>query len=210
MRISFLIAKLHDNGVRFFVRRISKKFNSWLYNTRYNCRISIPSSSSVFGRSYIDFGDGVIIGERCKIEAVYSHGKDRFSPKIKIGNNTTMNDDVHIGCIESVTIGNNILMASRIYISDHNHGSYGYPVNDSPELAPNNRQLVAKSVCIEDNVWIGEGVVILPGVTVGRGSIIGANSVVTKSVPPYCIAAGVPAKIVKVYNAQIAQWESVR
>ena len=88
-----------------------------------------------------------------------------------------------------------MLMASRIYISDHSHGEINSEALMLPRLQ---RPLVSKGpVIIEDNVWIGEGVCIMPGVTVGRNSIIGANAVVTKSFPANCVIAGIPATIIK-------------
>jgi acetyltransferase-like isoleucine patch superfamily enzyme len=65
-------------------------------------------------------------------------------------------------------------------------------------------------VIIEDEVWIGNGACILPNVTIGKHSIIGSNAVVTKDIPPYCVAAGVPAKIIKQYNPQTEKWEKVK
>ena len=65
-------------------------------------------------------------------------------------------------------------------------------------MAPNSRPLYSKGpVIIDDNVWIGEGAMIMPGVHVGNGAIIAANSVVTKDIPAYSVAAGIPAKIIK-------------
>ncbi|MBL4677498.1 MAG: hypothetical protein JKY70_15040 [Mucilaginibacter sp.] len=64
-----------------------------------------------------------------------------------------------------------------------------------------------KPVIIEDNVWIGETVSVLPGVTIGKGSIIGASAVVTKNIPPYSIAVGNPAKVIKTYNFESNSWE---
>lgn len=65
-------------------------------------------------------------------------------------------------------------------------------------LNPFQRLLETKGpVIIEDYTWIGEMVCIMPGVTIGKGSIIGANVVVTKNIPPYCVAVGTPAHIVK-------------
>jgi acetyltransferase-like isoleucine patch superfamily enzyme len=66
---------------------------------------------------------------------------------------------------------------------------------------PSERDLYSKgSVTIEDNVWIGDKVTILPNVRIGEGSVIGANSVVTKDIPPFCVAAGNPAKIIRKLN----------
>ena len=67
----------------------------------------------------------------------------------------------------------------------------------------------AKPVHIGDKVWVGESVCILPGVTIGECSIIGAGSVVTKSIPPYSIAVGTPAKVIKRYNFDTRSWIKV-
>lgn len=117
------------------------------------------------------------------------------------GDNVQINDFVHIAATEKVEIGNNVLIASKVFISDICHGEYTDIENVSdPNEHPNNRKLSAKPVIIHDDVWIGEIVSILPGVEIGKGSIIGANSVVTKSIPDYSIAAGNPAKVIKQYN----------
>lgn len=86
-------------------------------------------------------------------------------------------------------------MASRIYISDHSHGNVSI---EDLEHVPAMRPLYSKGpVIIEDNVWIGEGVCILPGVTIGENCIIGANSVVNKSFPKNSVIAGIPARLIK-------------
>jgi acetyltransferase-like isoleucine patch superfamily enzyme len=133
-----------------------------------------------------------------RIEAWDKYSMQSFAPEITIGNNVTFNTDCHIGCINKVTIGNNVLIASRVYISDHSHGDVSAEaLSKSPEM----RDLVSKGpVIIEDNVWIGEGACIMPGVTIGANSIIGANAVVTKSFPVNSVIGGVPAVIIKNLN----------
>ncbi|AZI43777.1 acetyltransferase [Deinococcus psychrotolerans] len=155
---------------------------------------------------YVEVGHNLRVGKRCRIETISEHNGLSYFPRLTFGNNVSLNDDVHIACVSRVEIGNNVLMASKIYISDHNHGSYSGEHQDSPVLAPGERHLGYAPVVIEDNVWLGELVSVLPGVTIGEGSIIGANSVVSRNIPPYCIAVGTPACVIKRYDFKFAQW----
>ena len=161
----------------------------------------------VRGKRFIDFGDNLTTGTGCRIEAI-----PFYSPKmiIKFGQNIEINDYVHIAGISSVIIGDNVLIASKVFISDVHHGCYSSDeVHDHPDIPPGDRSLSSKDVLIEDNVWIGESVLVLAGVTIGKGSIIGANSVVSKSIPPYHIAVGCPARPIKKFNFDSKRWEKL-
>lgn len=135
-------------------------------------------------------------GVSCRLEAFPI---DKKSIVLKFGKNVQINDYVHISAIKNVYIGNNVLIASKVYISDHNHGRYSGDYQDNPNIPPNERELSSKSVYIDDNVWIGEFVSILHGVRIGKGSVIGSMSVVTKDIPEYSIAVGSPARVIKKY-----------
>lgn len=163
----------------------------------------------VRGKKYIDFGTGLTTGVGCRIEAFQIESAHE-AKKIYFGKNVQINDYVHIGAVESVTIGNNVLIASKIFISDHNHGKYSGPNQSSPLISPADRELHSAPVIIEDDVWLGEFVSVLPGVRIGKGSVIGTHSVVTKDIPAYSIAVGVPCKVVKTYDHSIGEWISVR
>lgn len=113
-----------------------------------------------------------------------------------IGENCEIGDNVHIVAHEKVVIGDNVLMASKVFISDTNHGIYKGEKQDSPETTPNSRQLVTKPVKIGNNVWIGENVVILAGSEIGDGCVIGANSVITKVIESNSMVVG-NSKIIK-------------
>ena len=157
-------------------------------------------------RSRIQFGDNFTSGVGCRLE-VEQGFKNRIN--LKIGNNVQINDCVQITAAESVIIGNNVLIASNVYISDVAHGEYQSGQPSSPFEIPAHRKLVASPVYIEDNVWLGFGVCVLPGVTIGYGSIVGANSVVNKDVPPLSICVGIPAKVIKRFNRDTSLWETV-
>lgn len=120
---------------------------------------------------------------RCKIMA------DRPGAEIIIGNNTR----IHGSCIHAfkkITIGNNCLIAANCQIIDGNGHDLSFDNVDNRI----NTSGKFKEVVIEDSVWLGTGVIVLPGVKIGRGSIISANSVVATDIPPMTIATGNPAR----------------
>lgn len=158
-------------------------------------------------KSNIDFGIGLTTGVGCRIEAF---PKSKENIVLRFGKNIQINDYVHITAMESVTIGNNVLLASKIYISDCSHGSYsGNEMDCHPVTIPLERPLFSKPVIIEDNVWLGEFVSVLAGVTIGKGTIVGSNSVVAKSLPANVIAVGTPAKPIKKFNFETSRWEKI-
>jgi lipopolysaccharide O-acetyltransferase len=129
--------------------------------------------------------------------------------KVEIGKNVQAYHNLHIGAIDRVIIGDRVLIASGVYISDHSHGNYSGENQTSPNIPPVNRLLHAKPIYIGSDVWIGEKVSILPGVKIGDGAIIGAGSVVTKEIPSNTIAVGSPALAIKSYNFKIGKWVSI-
>lgn len=159
------------------------------------------------GKKAIDFGKNLTTGYHCRLESYCERGEQ----SLIFGDNIQINDFVHISALEEVRIGNNVLIASKVFITDLEHGSYIGDENDSvPSSVVKDRTLSSKKVIIEDNVWLGEHVSVLPGVTIGENSIIGANSVVTKSIPPNSIAVGCPARVIKQYNFEAKRWEKIR
>lgn len=153
----------------------------------------------------IKIGKRFTTGIGCRLEAFPLNNS--YSSCIEIGEDVQINDYVHIAAVGSIKIGNNVLMASKIFISDHNHGSYDEGISDHPMSLPIDRKPICKPVVIGDNVWLGESVCVLPGVSIGDGSIIGALSVVSKSIPAYCIAVGSPASVVKKFDFNQNKWK---
>jgi len=160
------------------------------------------------GRKYISLGKGLTTGRYCRIEAYPEKGIARAC--VVIGKNVQINDFVHITGVSKVSIGDGVLIASRVFISDSDHGVYsGSGTHCSPETPPALRPVTATPVTIEDNVWIGENASVLSGVTIGKGSVIGTGSVVTKDIPSYSIAVGIPARVIKKYDFKTSKWISV-
>lgn len=140
------------------------------------------------------------IGNNVKIDVPFYCD---YGQHISIGNNVIININCTFVDCNKITIGNNVLIASNVQIYTSTH-----PVNISDRLLDNwsyNNphaffNTYALPVTIEDNVWIGGGVIILPGVTIGKNSVIGAGSVVNKSIPPNSLAVGNPCKVIRKIN----------
>jgi len=154
------------------------------------------------GRRHWRYGPGFTTGYGCRFEMFGDQ------PALLFGKGCRIGDDVHIVVSDSVSIGDNLLCASHVFISDTSHGVY----SDDPRTAsdpagdPNDRPFVARPVSIGDNVWIGENVVVLPGAHIGDGCVIGANSVVTRAIPPRCVAVGAPAKPIRQFDDARGAW----
>ena len=166
----------------------------------------IGSSKSIYletpfyvrGYQYIHIGECFSSGPGFRIECWDKYQKDLYNPSITIGNNVCFNYRCHVGAINKIIIGDNVLIGSQVLITDHSHGE---STKEELGVSPAKRKLYSKGpVIIGDNVWIGEGACILSNVTIGNNSIIGANSVVTHDVPPFCVVGVNPAKIIRQLN----------
>lgn len=135
----------------------------------------------------------VAIGAHCSFEhGVYFNAAGGHSTgvTIRIGEGTFVGSGCEFNAIECIQIGKNCLIASGCRFIDHNHGvELGTPMKDQPE--------VSAPIHVGSDVWIGVHCVILKGVSIGEGAIIAAGSIVTKSVAPYSIVGGVPARFIR-------------
>lgn len=186
-----LLDKWGSLKLHFFVGYKSRQFKKIGYNS------TIRKHSTYIGEQYISIGNNSHIGDYGRLTAYsyYPHTLQNFSPEIRIGDNCSIGEQTHITAINKIIIGNGVMTGPRVLITDNAHGG---SIGNILDIAPSKRELVSNGpVVIEDNVWIGEGAMIMPNVKIGKGSIIAANSVITKDIPAYCIAAGVPAKIIK-------------
>jgi acetyltransferase-like isoleucine patch superfamily enzyme len=160
------------------------QFASWGVSSR------LEPSAKLICPYLVNVGSRVHICEHSWLNA--NDEQDNGKPTLTIGDGTYIGRFAHINAWQSVTIEKNVLIADRVFISDceHNH-------SDTEVAIIHQGTSFKGSVLLKEGCWLGIGVVILPGVTVGKNAIVAANSVVTKDVPDYAVAAGMPAKVIK-------------
>ena len=179
-------------------------------NTPSNLHIESPRR--ILNAAHIHIGDDVSLGPGCMLNALrrypgpFMRGapeveEQTFEPSIRLGSRVSATGYLTIGAAESVTIEDDALLASHIFISDNLHGmgSVDLPYKYQPldRIAP---------VVIGRGCWIGEHVVVMPGVTIGEMSVVGAGSIVTKSLPPRTVAVGSPARVIKQWSDEQGGW----
>ncbi|WP_243295650.1 acyltransferase [Geothrix mesophila] len=160
--------------------------------------ISAPILITRPDRIYI--GNRVGIRQGVRLEVIQSN--PARAPLLEIGDGCNIEQNVHIVCHSAVIIGSNVSITANCAIVDVTH-----PVNPLDPDAKIGGQILDEDswVYIEDGVFLGIGTVVLPNVRIGKGAVIGANSVVTKDIPPFAIAAGAPAKVLRMYRTEEPQ-----
>lgn len=142
------------------------------------------------------------IQKGCVIES-WHFPKLKNKGEITIGNMCDIGEYSHITAINKITIGDHLLTGRFVLITDNTHGLTD---NSELDLPPVLRTVISKGpVVIGKNVWLADKVSVMPGVTIGDGAIIAANAVVTHDIPPYSLAAGVPARIIKKCSVNMNQ-----
>ena len=153
--------------------------------------------SKVEGHKRIMIGEKVYINDRTWLACLPF--KDA-NASLSIGDGTYIGRFCHLYATSKIEIGNKVLIADKVYLADNQHGfmDVNIPVIDQPvvQTAP---------VIIGDGAWLGESVCVI-GAKVGKHSVVGANAVVLKDIPDYCVAAGAPAKIIKRYSFEKKEW----
>lgn len=151
---------------------------------------------------FISIG-GANIGRHVWLYAmVHDTSEQSYEPEISIGTGTFIQDFSHITCARSLTIGDQVLIGRSVLITDsiHNYEDINLPV-----VA---QGLRSRPTSVGDGSWVGNHAVII-GCHVGRHCVVSANAVVTKDVPDFCVVGGVPARILKRYDAGCGEWVRV-
>ncbi len=192
------------------LKSFAKVFLSYFYNWRALLRFNRVGAGSSIGRGLVVHSpQGVRIGKAVRLGrfgrlSCYKNREGSLGT-IEIQDNCYIGDHFSALSASSLVIENNVLIASQVAVIAENHGvdpEVGTPYGLQP--------LIGKPVTIGAFSWIGEKVVILPGVDIGKWSIIGAGSVVTKSIPPYSMVVGNPARVIKQYDFGSHKWIPVQ
>jgi len=165
--------------------RTFQRHNKMISNVLRSVAFRLLGARFTINPQAIHIGKGTKLHKPWVLAAVYDNGSQGH---ITIGTSCVINYDFHCSAASSVIIGDNVLIAPRVYITDCDH------IVDETKPTTKRGDFNTLPVMVEHNCWIGVGVTILKGVHLGHHSIVGAGSVVTKSFPPCSIIAGNPAK----------------
>jgi acetyltransferase-like isoleucine patch superfamily enzyme len=186
------------------VFRIYQRITHLLFFAFYKSSFEALSWSVRFvGPFRLDGTDGINIQDGTFFQRgvwLYCCGIDGIKAKLSIGKNCVFGHNNHITCVRKVTIGDFVLTANGVYISDNLHG-----YEDTAKPIIQQSVIFKRNVNIGDGSWIGENVSII-GASVGKNSVIGANSVVTRDIPDYCVAVGAPAVVIRQFDFQLQVW----
>lgn len=149
---------------------------------------------------YIECGERVFVGNNARIQGVSKYNGVTFSPRIVLEDDVSIQQNIHLTCANYIYIGKNTAIAANVTITDIHHP---YEDIDTPIEKQN---IEIGFVSIGEDSKIYNNAVILPNVTIGKHVTIGANSVVNLNIPDFCVAVGIPAKIVKRYCFETNTW----
>lgn len=176
-----------------YIRSIKRKLNS------LGERVMIHYPIRIEHGEFISIGDGASIYNNSMFQAVQIENNP--PPSILIGRNIRIWSNVQISATQKMTIGNDVVLSANSFITDSAH-----PYEDISHAPRYNKLKLLSEVEIGDDTWIGRNAIV-SGCKIGKHCVIGANAFVTKDVPDYCVVVGCPARIVKRFNSNTAQWE---
>lgn len=182
------------------MRNIIYKLSAFIYKFfigEMGADCKIFPFQNLYNSKKIKIGSKVSVGSNCRLNVCDEYNNEKYNPNIKfkisIGDNSSLGNNCFISANKNVVVGKNCIFSAFVFVTDHDHILY-----------KNNKLINALSegeeTIIGDNVFVGVKASILKGVEIGDNSIIGANTVVTKSVPANSICVGNPGKVIKTYD----------
>jgi acetyltransferase-like isoleucine patch superfamily enzyme len=202
---------LDDNDIQKYLTLISKtkaenrneqrEINS--RNTISARNIMIDTTCDIRGIERMKFGNNVVVQKDCWLNIAFNNPAP--GPMILIGEGTNIGRRCTLSAANRIEIGKFVLIAPNVFIADthHEYQKLGVPIMNQG-ITTHEDQIV-----IGDETWIGINAVIMGNVAVGKHCVIGANSVINKDIPDYCVAVGNPARVVKMLDVKTGQWVNV-
>jgi acetyltransferase-like isoleucine patch superfamily enzyme len=191
----------------FIARVIAKLWLLW-FACRFRGRFRRLGAKAQMFRPYrIDGAANIELGAESSLQRgswLYCVGIDGIPASLRIGRGCELGYNNHITAVREVVIGDHVLTANNVYISDNLHGyeDISRPILQQPVRFKN-------AVTIGDGSWIGENACVI-GARIGRQCVIGANAVVTSDIPDYSVAVGIPAVVIRRYDVERREWVEVR
>lgn len=188
-----------------FLARFRERFaKAWFWVTHRPSFAELSLGALMFQPFRIDGAAGIRLGKNALLQRggwLYCLKEDGSPASLMIGDGCVFGYNNHIAAVRSINIGDEVLTANNVYISDniHEYENITVPIMRQPVR-------FKREVSIGGGSWIGENVCII-GASIGRNCAIGANSVVTHDIPDYCVAVGAPAVVIRRYNIETATWE---
>ncbi len=187
-----------------FVSRVFSKLDRIWFQLRFRSAFHVLGKDAFMYRPFrIDGPERIELEAGATIQGgswLYCVGIEGVSASLKIGTGCVLGYNNHIVAVREVVIGDHVLTANNVYISDnlHEYEDVSRPILHQPVR-------FKKEVSIGDGSWIGENVSIL-GARIGRNCVIGANAVVTHDIPDYSVAVGIPAVVIRAFDPQLQRW----
>lgn len=185
-----MAGEIYDCHAPIFIERkarasaLCERYNSTPYTDK-------PERTRILHELFGSIGSNVSVGD---------HFTCGFGCNIRIGNNVSVNLNCTFIDCNSITIGDDVLIAPHVHLNTATH-PVEWEERANPEWAPGSSvyrwRTYAKPIRIGSRCWLGAGVIVLPGVSIGEGSVIGAGSVVTRDIPPHCVAVGNPCRVIR-------------
>jgi Acetyltransferase (isoleucine patch superfamily) len=178
------------------IKIIFGRFMCFMHGIRYSKGLYLGKGIKCVNAKNIQLAENVQIRPDCSLFC-------NQGVTFKIGKGTDIGCRSRISIANHLEIGSYVLTGPNVFITDcdHEYRDITIPIMHQGIVKKDNK------VIIKDNAWIGTNVVIIGNVTIGKGSVIGANSVVTKNIPDYCVAVGSPCRIIKRYKAEENDWK---
>lgn len=166
--------------------------------------VTVERPHRIIHPEFISVGNNTLIQQNAMIAPILEYAGTKYHPEVRIGRDVSIGPGLYLACVGLISIGDGSVLSENVFINDSNHGF-------DPENGHIMKQPLASKgdIIIGKSCFLGLRSAILPGVVLGDYCVVGVNSVVTKSFPPYSMLAGSPARLVRRYDSDTKSWVAV-